>query len=127
MSLQNMKISWMLGQNETVLTFTNGATVAAIAIGTCRVLLPSEHVIVLSNCLYYERSARNIISVSRLIKENYEFSFINDMCSILHNRKVIGSTKLTNGLFTIDVSGNVISVQISSMTLMPLRNAEAWS
>jgi len=98
----------MLGRNEIVLTFANGARVTSLTIRTFHLYLPSRHVLVLKNYLYYKNVVRNIIAICHLSKENYKFSFTNDRCSIYHNKSCVGIGLLTNNLYTIIMSGNPI-------------------
>jgi len=73
----------MLGQNEIVLTFANGARVVALAIWTFCLCFLFGHVLVLKNRA-------------------------DDVCSIYHNIICIGSSLLTNNIYTITIFGNAI-------------------
>ena len=57
----------------------NGASVNPLAIGTSYVLLPSGHVLRLKDCLCVPNAIWNVVSISRLIRDNYKFSFVNNV------------------------------------------------
>ncbi|VFR02649.1 unnamed protein product [Cuscuta campestris] len=65
-----LKKSRRLARGEIELRVGNGAPVAALAIGTYSLVLPSGLMLELNDCLYVPAISRNIISVSCLDKCN---------------------------------------------------------
>ena len=61
--------------------------------------LPSSHVLCLRNILYIPCIFKNIISVPVLSKENYEFSFKDNVCYIYFGNNIVGKGILLNGLY----------------------------
>ena len=62
-NLQGLRNSRSLMKGEVDLRVGNGARVAALAIGTYYLTLPSRLVLQLSNCYYVPTMSKNIISV----------------------------------------------------------------
>ena len=84
-NMQALKRTRMLTKDEVDLHFVNEARVAALAVGTLSLFLPTGHVIELVNCYYVPIICRNIISVSCLDKAGYSFIIKNNCCSIFMN------------------------------------------
>lgn len=74
-SMQDLVGSRRLSKGEVTLRVGNGANVAALAIGTCCLTLPSRSSLELSGCLYIPEVIRNIISISVLSKQGFRFVF----------------------------------------------------
>ncbi|WP_222196292.1 hypothetical protein, partial [Modestobacter italicus] len=51
-NIKELRGSRRLGQDQVSLRVGNGASVAALAVGTCDLNLPSGHVMKLENCLF---------------------------------------------------------------------------
>lgn len=77
----------------------NRAMVIASAIRTFFLKMPSGHVI--SDCLFVLSTVRNIVSVSCLCKDNYEFYFRNEIRNIYHKNKYIAHGTLDNDLYVL--------------------------
>ncbi|KAH7668586.1 hypothetical protein IHE45_11G020300, partial [Dioscorea alata] len=73
-----------LTKGEVDLRVGNGARVAAIEIGDYPLTLPSGLVLNLINCYYVPSMSRNIISVSCLDNDGYNFIIKNNDISIFH-------------------------------------------
>ena len=67
-----------------ILRIENGARVAAVAVGTYPLRLPSNLDLVLKDCYYVPAASRNLISVSCLALEGYVITFFKDHCYILY-------------------------------------------
>jgi hypothetical protein len=84
-NVQELKGSRKLAKGEVDLRVGNGAKVAALAVGTYELTLPSGLIIQLENCYYVPAISRNIISVSCLDKFGFSFIIKNNCCSIYLN------------------------------------------
>ncbi|MBN8124773.1 hypothetical protein, partial [Vibrio vulnificus] len=71
-----------MSKGEVDLRVGNGARVVALEIGDCEVTLPSGLVIGLNKCYYVPSICRNIISVSYLERDGYNFIIENDVMTI---------------------------------------------
>ncbi|KAL0430373.1 UNVERIFIED_CONTAM: Retrovirus-related Pol polyprotein from transposon TNT 1-94 [Sesamum radiatum] len=82
--LMGLKRTRELGKGEVDLRFGNGARVAALAIGTYVLSLPSGFTLELNNCYYVPSVNRNLIFVSTLDSEarggySYFITFTDDL------------------------------------------------
>ena len=78
-SIQDMERNRRLTDDEIVLKVTNETRVAATTIGIVSLILSHGHSLVLNDCLCEPGVFKNIISIPILVKENYEFSFKNNV------------------------------------------------
>ena len=65
----------MFGKCEVVLKVGNGTSVSALAIGNTFITILSRYVSNLSEYLYILGVFRNIVSIPKLVKKNYEIFF----------------------------------------------------
>ena len=86
-----------MAKGEVDLRVGNGARVAALAVGTYDMTLPSGLVLSLENCYYVPTMSRNIISVSCLDKIGFE------LCSIYHDDIFYGYAPRPHGLYVLDI------------------------
>ena len=63
----------------------NEARVAALAIGTYILTLPSGLISSLEDCYYIPTLTKNIVSISSLNKNGFHLTFSNNSCSIMLN------------------------------------------
>ncbi|CAH9129106.1 unnamed protein product, partial [Cuscuta epithymum] len=80
--IQGLTRSRRMAKGEVDLRVGNGAKVAALAIGTFTLNLPTGLVLELDNCYHVPAISRNIISVSCLDKKRFHFIIKNNICSI---------------------------------------------
>ena len=85
------------------LRIRNGAKVAALAVGTYPLSLPSGLVLELNNCYFVPALNKNIISSSCLEDDGYEFIIKNKCCSIFMNGMYYGRCPIVNGLYVLDL------------------------
>ena len=85
-------------KGEVDLRVGNGASVAALAVGTYYLSLPSGLVLELDNCYYVSAMIRNIISISYLDMVGFSFINKNNTCSIYYGDIFYGDAHLSNGL-----------------------------
>ena len=101
-SLQGLKNSSKLGQDEVTLRVGNGAIVAAVAVGDYNLTLPKGVLLVLKRCYYVPKMLCNIISVSLLDIEGYKFVLQNNVMNIFTNQVLIGFGTLFNGIYILN-------------------------
>lgn len=90
-----------MAQGEVDLRVGNGAR--ALAVGTYELTLPSGLVLSLENYYYVLAMSRNIIYVSCLDKNGFEFIIRNNKCSIYHDDVFYGYTPRTHGLYVLNI------------------------
>ena len=98
-SMQGLEDSRRLRDGDMILHIGNGARVAAVAMETYPLRLPSGLDLVLKDCYYVPAASRNLISVSCLVLEGYEITFFKDHCNILYERNKIINGFLINDLY----------------------------
>ena len=72
-SMQGMTKSRSVERGEVDFRVSNNARVAALAVGTMQLHLPSGFVLELNNCYFIPSLSRNIVSPSCLMKDGYSF------------------------------------------------------
>jgi hypothetical protein len=81
-----------------------GAKVAAIAVGTFHLSLPSGLVLKLNNCYCISALCKNIMSSSCLEEiDGYEIIIKKKCCSIYYNDIFYAYCPLVNGLYVLDL------------------------
>ena len=101
-NVQGLKRSRSLAKGEVYLRVGNGARVAALAVGTYDLSLPSGLVLSLENCFYVPTVRRNIISISCLDKKGFAFFIKNSKCNIYKDNIFYGYAPCTSGLYVLD-------------------------
>ncbi|XP_070048521.1 uncharacterized protein [Nicotiana tomentosiformis] len=96
--LQGFKISRRLKKGEINLQVGNGAKVAAIAVGSISLILPSSKVLMFDDCYYVPKFVSNIISASMLDKHGFRINIGNGICSIYY-----GDNLYVNGYLQHDI------------------------
>ena len=66
-----------LGRDEVILQMKNGAKVAALAVESCSLSLAIGLIIKLSNCYFVPSIRKNIIFISCLVMDGYNFEIKN--------------------------------------------------
>lgn len=118
-SLQGLREARKCGKGEVDARVGNGAKVAALAVGTYPLSLPSGLVLELNNCYYIPALGKNIIS-SKCLEEDdgYEIIIRNKCCSIYLNDVLYGNCPLVNGLYYLDLE-NMPIYNIDAKRLKP--------
>ena len=109
-NVQGLKKSRTLAKGEVDLRVGNGARVAALAVGTFQLPLPSGMILELNNCYYVPAISRNIISVSCLDMEGFHFIIKNNGCSFYLNEMFYGSSQLQNGLYVLNLDMPIYNI-----------------
>ncbi|KAK8600890.1 hypothetical protein V6N12_050735 [Hibiscus sabdariffa] len=109
-SVQGLQKRRNLDKGDVDLRVGNGAKVAALAIGTYTLSLPSGLVLNLENCYFVPSLTKNIISVSCLDKIGFEIVIKNNCCSFYHDNLFYGSAQLVNGLYNLNQDNNIYNI-----------------
>jgi hypothetical protein len=106
----------------------NGTKVAAIAIGTYHLPLPSGLVLKLNNCYCILALCQNIISSSCLEElDSYEIIIKNKSCSIYYNDIFYAHCPLVNGLYVLDFENkSVCNINTKRAQLNDLNPTFIW-
>ena len=110
-SLQGLRRSRTLGEEEVILRMGNGARVAAEAVGSFHLYMPTGKTIVLNNCYFVPSIIRNIISIPMLDLDGFSFVIQNNKCLIQRDNILYGSGSLNNGLYICDVEHNLLQIE----------------
>ena len=102
--VQGLQRSRRLAKGEVDLRVGNGARVAALAVGTYLLTLPSGLVLVLNNCYFVPAMSINIIFISSLALDGYKFVIENNNCFILKDNLFYGNVLLERGLYVLDLN-----------------------
>ena len=86
----------------------NNARVAALAVGTMQLHLPSVFVLELNSCYFVPSLSRNIVSPSCLMKDGYSFASKNNGCVISKNNMFVALASIKNGLFILNLDDSPI-------------------
>jgi len=86
----------------------NNARVAALAVGTMQLHLPSGFILELNNCYFVPSLSRNIVSPSCLMKDGYSFASENNGCVISKNNMFVALASIKNGLFILNLDDSLV-------------------
>ena len=125
-NVQSLKGSKSLAKSEADLRVANGARVAAVAVGTYELTLPSGLVIELENCYYVPAINKNIISVSCLDKKGFWFVIKNKCCSIYCDEMFYGTAPLSIGLYILDLELPVYNINTKRLKSNDLNPTYLW-
>ena len=109
--------------NEVTLKLGNGASVAAKAMGSTSIDL-FDHILLLEDVLYVPNAYKNIVSISSLTRNGYEFLFKRDVCNIYFGSNIIGMGYLIHGLYYVDnmSNNNESQINVSNANAMSTEN-----
>ena len=85
----------------------NGARVAAMTIRTYHLWLTLGLSLLLKDYYYVPIASRNLISISVLAQDNYNFYFNKDFCVIYFENKIIAHVFLIDGLYHLHEDANI--------------------
>jgi hypothetical protein len=107
--LQGLSLTTRFAKGELNVRVSNGAKIAAIAVGTFHLPLPSGLVFELNNFYYIPALYKNIISSSCLEEvDSDEIIIKNKHCSIYYNDIFYAYCSLVNGLYVLDLEDKSI-------------------
>ena len=110
-SMQGLKNPRRLAKGEVDLRVGNKARVAALAVGTYELRLPTGRILQLNNCYFVPVLSKNLISVSSLCKTGFKFVFEKYGCSFSFKNELFGTGMLCDDLFFIDTIYEVFNVE----------------
>ena len=125
-NVQELKKSRTLTKGEVDLRVGNGARVAALAVGTYHLTLPTGLIIELEDCYFVPAISRNIISVSCLDKKGFSFLIKDNSCSIYLNEMFYGSAQLINGLYILNLDTPIYNINTKRFKSNDLNPTYLW-
>ncbi|KAD5961454.1 hypothetical protein E3N88_12927 [Mikania micrantha] len=111
-----------LKDGEMELHVGNGAHVAVKAIGEYEILLPSGFYLKLDNVCFIPNVTRNIVSVSRLHEQGFDYVFNGNYISAYFNNMFYFEAKPHNGIYEINVSNSCTSSSMYTMNTKRLKS-----
>jgi hypothetical protein len=127
-SLKGLSLTRRFLKGELDVCVGNGEKVAAIAVGTLHLPLPSGLVLELNNCYCISALCKNIISSSYLEEvDGYEIVIKNKCCSIYYNVIFYAHCPLVNGLYILDLEDkSVCNINAKRARLNDLNLTFIW-
>ena len=99
-----------LQRGERHIKVANGIKAEVKAIEKLPLELNDGFVLKLTNVLYVPSLRRNLISVSRLDDDRFDYYFSNDKCKIMFNHQCVGLAFRQDELYLLSLCKNVNSV-----------------
>lgn len=124
--VQGLRKSRALAKGEVDLRVGNGAKVAALAVGTYVLTLPSGLLLNLENCYYVPAISRNIISISCLDKAGFYFTIKNKCCSVYLDNILYANANLSNGLYVLDLDMPIYNINAKRLKPNELNPTYLW-
>ncbi|KAM1192904.1 hypothetical protein ACFX10_013253 [Malus domestica] len=112
-----------LRNGEMVVRVVNGTKISAKAIGTYMLKLPSGEVLELKNCLYFPSCIKNLISISKLLRDGHSVLFDKMSCTLYLNGRIISHGNMIEGLFHLETNSGMHCIE-SGNTSKPKRARE---
>ncbi|KAM1546338.1 hypothetical protein ACFX10_046560 [Malus domestica] len=112
-----------LSNGEMVVRVGNGTKISAKATGTYMLNLPSGEVLELKNCLYFPSCIKNLISISKLLRDGHSVLFDKMSCTLYLNDRIISHGNMIEGLFHLETNDGMHCIA-SRNTSKPKRARE---
>ena len=112
-SMQDLEVRG-LKEGDITLRIGNGARVTVVTVGIYPLQLSLGISLILKDCYFVSVASRNLISISVLAQDNYNFYFNKDMCIIYFRNKIVTRAFLIDGLYHLHVDA---SVNINEQTM----------
>ncbi|KAK8606395.1 hypothetical protein V6N13_030678 [Hibiscus sabdariffa] len=125
-SVQGLHTRRNLAKGDVDLRVGNGARVAALAVGTYVLSLPSGLDLNLENCYFVPSLTKNIISVSCLDKIGFEIMIKNNSCSFFYNNLFYGSAQLINGLYILNQENMIFNINTKTLKTNDSNQTYLW-
>lgn len=125
-NMQGLKKSRPLQKRKVDLRVGNGARVAALAVGTYFLPLPSGLVLELENCYFVPAITKNIISISCLDMSGFSINVKNNRCSLYRDEIFYGCGVLQNGIYILDTESSIMSIENKRHKNDSLNNTYLW-
>ncbi|KAM2474368.1 hypothetical protein PS1_007078 [Malus domestica] len=110
-TLQGLAGSRSLRNGEMVVRVRNGTKISAKAIGTYMLKLPSGEVLELKNCLYFPSCIKNLISISKLLRDGHSVLFDKMSCTLYLNGCIISHGNMIEGLFHLETNSGMHCIE----------------
>ena len=110
-SMQGLKNPRRLAKGDVDLRVGNKARVAALAVGTYEIQLPTGKILELRNCYFVPALSRNLISISALCRTGFIFTFNDYGCSFSFKDELFGTGTLNNDLYFVNTLIEVYNVE----------------
>ncbi|KAK9033674.1 hypothetical protein V6N11_049860 [Hibiscus sabdariffa] len=125
-SVQGLHTRRTLAKGDVDLRVGNGARVAALAVGTYVLSLPSGLILNLENCYFVPSLTKNIISVSCLDKIGFEIIIKNNSCSFFYDNLFYGSAQLINGLYILNQENMIFNINTKRLKTNDSNQTYLW-
>ena len=125
-NMQGLKKSRLLAKREVELRVGNGARVAALAVGTYVLSLPTGLILELENCYYVPVLTKNIISISALDLDGFTIIQRNKSCSFSRDGITYGTGSLINGLYILDEDKSILNIDTKRQKLDIVKQSYLW-
>ncbi|MCQ7222035.1 DDE-type integrase/transposase/recombinase [Salmonella enterica] len=125
-NVQGLRRTRALTKGEVDLRVGNGARVAAVAVGTYLLSLPSGLVLELDECCYVPSITKNIISVSCLDKKGFSFIIKDNCCTVYLKDMFYCSAHLMNGLYILDMENPIYNINTKRLKSNELNPTYLW-
>ncbi|KAK8619691.1 hypothetical protein V6N13_135973 [Hibiscus sabdariffa] len=125
-SVQGLHTRRNLAKGDVDLRVGNGARVAALAVGTYVLSLPSGLNLNLENCYFVPSLTKNIISVSCLDKIGFEIIIKNNSCSFFYDNLFYGSAQLINGLYILNQENMIFNINTKKLKTNDSNQTYLW-
>jgi hypothetical protein len=126
-SLQGLSLTRRFAKGELDVHVGNGAKVAAIAVDTFHLPIPSGLVLELNNCYCIRALCKNIISSCLEEVDGYEIIIKNKRCSLYYNGIFYARCPLLNGFYVLDLEDkSVYNIKTKSGRLNDLNPTSIW-
>ncbi|KAK9003614.1 hypothetical protein V6N11_084253 [Hibiscus sabdariffa] len=125
-SVQGLHTRRTLAKVDVDLRVGNGARVAALAVGTYVLSLPSGLILNLENCYFVPSLTKNIISVSCLDKIGFEIIIKNNSCSFFYDNLFYGSAQLINGLYILNQENMIFNINTKRLKTNDSNQTYLW-
>ncbi|KAM2616711.1 hypothetical protein TB1_033196 [Malus domestica] len=122
-TMQGLVGSKSLCNNEMVVRVGNGTKISAKEIGTYMLNLPSGEVLELKNCLYFPSCIKNLISISKLLRDGHSVLFDKMSCTLYLNGRIISHGNMIEELFHLETNSGMHCIA-SRNTSKPKRARE---
>jgi hypothetical protein len=120
--VSNKQLFSSLKEKTSYLQWGNNSIIKSNYIGNI-VFQVNNFKIYLNNCLYVPEFNVNLISVRKLLENNYIVNFQNTKASIIKNNKIILEANLEEKLYTIKLEASYLNKEISNKNL---ENIKLW-
>ncbi|KAK9018707.1 hypothetical protein V6N11_033754 [Hibiscus sabdariffa] len=125
-SVQGLHTRRTLAKGDVDLRVGNGARVAALAVGTYVLPLPSGLNLNLENCYFVPSLTKNMISVSCLDKIGFGIIIKNNSCSFFYNNLFYGSAQLINGLYILNQENMIFNINTKKLKTNDSNQTYLW-